>query len=371
MTLDSSKSSSIADEKRASSSFYSKYHFLKGKGNTAPDQASGAEKKFLPTPKAQEEKIILHGSTSWCYFFVHNRKVDWAEKQLQHDHRQYFIHKTIKYVQRPAGKHGVRKVSVPTVSGLVFLQGNVKEIQAYVNSSFPFYHLCKDCSTQRVAVISNAQMQPFMRVAELDPDRIRFLLRPFLYYAKNHTLLRITSGPMAGLEGYVVRIARDRRLVMDVGGMSIALSGIHNEHFEEVERTDTKSATAVATRQLSEAQTFIDHYFQPVKTEVDVEHQCESIKLLRQHVLDDLATDKITLADAYAALRFMLDEVDYYYGSQLNMSPDQFRPITQVAIEVLRTLQQLTASLSPLDVLHQRFETDHDELMAQQGYLFD
>lgn len=371
MTLDSSKSSSIADEKGASNSFYSKYHFLKGKGHTASDHASGAEKKFLPTPKAQEEKKTLHGSTSWCYFFVHNRKVGWAEQQLQRDRRQYFIHKSIKYVQRPAGKHGVRKVSVPTVSGLVFLQGNVKEIQNYVSSNFPFNHLCKDCSTQRVAVISNVQMQPFMRVAELDPDRIRFLLRPFTYYAQNHTLLRITSGPMAGLEGYVVRIARDRRLVMDVGGMSIALSGIHNECFEEVAKTEVKNATTAIVRQLSEAQMFIDHYFHPIKTTAELAQQCESIKQLRQHVLDDLATDKIILADAYAALRFMLDEVDYYYGSQLNMSSEQFCPITQVAIEILQTLQQLTVSLPPLDALHQRFEIDRDELMAQQGYLFD
>lgn len=371
MTLDSSKSSSIANERGASSSFYSKYHFLKGKGNTAPDHASGAEKSLLPNPMAQEEKNTSHGSTSWCYFFVHNRKVDWAEKQLQRDQQKYFIHKTIKYVQRPAGKHGVRRVSVPTVSGLVFLQGSVKEVQTYVSQSFPFYHLCKDCSTQRVAVITNAQMQPFMRVAELDPDRIRFLLRPFLYYAKNHTLLRITSGPMAGLEGYVVRIARDRRLVLDVGGITMALSGIHNEHFEEVESGEAKKSTTATIRQLSEAQSFIDHYFQPIKTTEEVAQQCESIRLLRQHVLDDLAVDKITFTDAYAAFRFMLDEVDYYYGPQLSMSSDAFRPVSQIAIELLQTLQQLLTPLPPLDTLRQRFETDRDELMAQQGYLFE
>lgn len=371
MALDSTKSSSIANEKGTLSSFYDKYQFLKGKGDTAPDHASDAEKRLLPNPKAPEEKKTIHGSTSWCYFFVHNRKVDWAEKQLQRDHRQYFIHKTIKYVQRPAGKHGVRKVSVPTLSGLVFVQGSVRDLQAYVNSNFPFYHLCKDCSTQRVAVITNAQMQPFMRVAEVEPDRIRFLLRPFHYYAKNHTLLRITSGPMAGLEGYVVRIARDRRLVMDVGGITMALSGIHNEHFEEVEKTDGKIATTIAARQLSEAQTFIDHYFQPVKTVLDVLQQCESMKQLRRHVLDNLAADKISLIDAYEALRFMISEVDYYYGHELSASSVLFRPIIQIATELLQTLRQLIAPLPPLDALHQRFETDRDEFMAQQGYLFE
>lgn len=79
-------------------------------------------------------------------------------------------------------------------------------------------------------------MQPFMRVAEISPERIRFLLHPYHYYARNRILLRISTGEMAGLEGYIIRIDRDRRLVMDVGGLSVAISGIHAEHFEEVEQ---------------------------------------------------------------------------------------------------------------------------------------
>lgn len=369
MTLDSSKSSSIADE-RGTSLFYEKYRFLKGTSGTAPDKTSGAEKKLLPKPKEKEENKTTYSSTAWCYFFVPNHRVDWVENQLQRDQRQYFIHKTIKYVHRSAGRHGVRKVSVPTVSGLVFLQGNVKSLQSYMNDAFPFYHLCKNCSTRTVAVISNAQMQPFMQVAQIEPDRIRFLLRPFTYYAQNHTLLRITSGPMAGLEGYVVRIARDRRLVMDVGGMSIALSGIHNECFEEVEKVCKKSSTT-AVRPLNGQDAFIDRYFQPIKTEADVAHQCESITLLRQHTLDDYAADNLSLTDAYTALRFMLDEVDFYYASQINTQANIMQPIVKAAIEVLHTMQQLISSLPPLDALRQRFETDYDELMTQQGYLFD
>lgn len=78
-----------------------------------------------------------------------------------------------------------------------------------------------------------------MRVAETEPERLRFLLRPFVYYSKNRTLLRIVTGEYAGLEGYVIRIARDRKLVMDVGGMAVALSGVHAERFEEVNKNET------------------------------------------------------------------------------------------------------------------------------------
>ena len=85
-----------------------------------------------------------------------------------------------------------------------------------------------------------------MRIAETDPARIRFLLRPFDYYAQNRTLLRITTGEYAGLEGSVIRIARDRKLVMDVGGMSIAISGIHAERFEEVDKSPVAPSSAPA-----------------------------------------------------------------------------------------------------------------------------
>ena len=74
-----------------------------------------------------------------------------------------------------------------------------------------------------------------MRVLETSPERVRFLLRPFKYYAGGNVKLRITSGFFAGLEGYVIRIDRDRRLVMNVGGMSVAISGVHCETFEVVE----------------------------------------------------------------------------------------------------------------------------------------
>ncbi|MCM1109228.1 MAG: hypothetical protein NC388_09310 [Clostridium sp.] len=82
-----------------------------------------------------------------------------------------------------------------------------------------------------------------MCLIETDPGSICFLLHPFRYYTDGNTKLRITTGFLAGLEGYVIRIDRDRRLVMNVGGMGVVISGIHCETFEVVEKQgrDTKS----------------------------------------------------------------------------------------------------------------------------------
>ena len=207
MKPDGTSSFSTADEKLVSP---------EGNHVTEPDVKTGpAIKKYRHSD-----------GTTWSYIFVLNSKVKKLEMLLEEDGRTYFVHKTVRYF-RKQGKQKVRHQEVPTVSGLVFFQGYPKEIQAYLDQYFPNVRLCKNCSTGKVAEIPDAQMQPFMRVAETSPDRIRFLLHPYHYYARNRILLRITTGEFAGLERYIIRIDRDRRLVMDVGGLSVAISGVH------------------------------------------------------------------------------------------------------------------------------------------------
>ncbi len=172
--------------------------------------------------------------TSWCYLFIHHTKVDAFTERLDNDKMSYFIHKTVIYRHKKQSR-GVCSIERPTISGLVFLQGLPADLQSYLDIKCPTFHLVNDCSTHQPAVIPDSVMQPFMRVLETSPERIRFLLHPFSYYACGNIKLRLVSGFLAGVEGYVIRIDRDRRLVMDVGGMSVAISGIHCERFEVVE----------------------------------------------------------------------------------------------------------------------------------------
>ena len=70
---------------------------------------------------------------------------------------------------------------------------------------------------------------------ESEPERITFLRDPFVKFSKDHVKLRVLTGIMAGQEGYVVRILRDRQLVMDLGGYAVAISNVHKEDFEIAE----------------------------------------------------------------------------------------------------------------------------------------
>ena len=369
MILDSSSSHSIAKDLPCFQLLENK-DTLRDKHVSAPDKQTDAEIKLYPNAKhvGKEENNV---STSWSYLFVHNQKVKSIEATLKKDGQPYFIHKRIKYVARQ-GQKGMREMTVPSVSGLIFLQGTPKELQNYLNEKVPGYRLCHNCSTGKVAVIPHAQMEPFMRVAEIAPERIRFLLHPFVYYSRNHTLLRIVSGEFAGLEGYVVRIARDRRLVMDVCGMTIAIAGVHAERFEEVGKNEEThhSRATYYRRNLHEQKAFIDRYFHQIKSIDEIAPQTESICLLLQQTLADFNDGKIEWAETYAALHFMIEEIGYYYAPVLERFGENLRPILDAGRQVVRALEQLLSTSIEDEDLLQRCEAQCEELRANYGYLF-
>lgn len=103
-----------------------------------------------------------------------------------------------------------------------------------------------DCSTRKAAVIPDSVMQPFMRIAGTDPSRIRFLVNPLTHYAEGNTLVEIMTGPLAGLQGYIIRIDRDRKLVIGVGDMTVAIGGVHKENFEKSKKSRAPSTSGNA-----------------------------------------------------------------------------------------------------------------------------
>ena len=176
----------------------------------------------------------------WGYLYLHNMTVPVFERQMNAYNAAHpdaphacFVHRSYSYKQKTE-RGGVKKELKPTVSGLVFLQGTTRDLQAFLRPYHPQYHLVKDRSRNAPASITNAVMQPFMTVLRNNPERVTFLRDPFEKFARDHVKLRVLTGIFAGYEGYIVRIDRDRQLVFDFGGHAVALRGIHKEDFEEV-----------------------------------------------------------------------------------------------------------------------------------------
>lgn len=385
MKQDCTVSQSTADETKRFQTSESN-EFPEGTHVSEPDEMTGSAikkcsqvNKETETEKESISVVIPNNDdkdncTSWSYLFVHNQKVKSIEEQLKKDGVTHFVHKTIKYVPRHRNRGGMREVEIPSVSGLIFLQGNPEILQDYLDKNIKPYKLCKNCSTGKIATIPCNQMEPFMRVAETEPERLRFLLRPFIYYSKNRTLLRIVTGEYAGLEGYVIRIARDRKLVMDVGGMAVALSGVHAERFEEVNKNeaDKKERELFYKRNLHERNAFIDRYFHQVKTAQEVSAQVENIEILRLQTLVDVRDKKLDMKDAYDTFYFMIEEIGYYYAPFIDYFKDELRPIFEAGRTVKEEIEKAIKIFKDSDKeLHNRCETEFEALQNNYGYLFE
>lgn len=145
----------------------------------------------------------------------------------------------IKCKERRGNSHTEKREHFKTseqlvAGGIVFIQGCPKDIQFFFTSKSLPFRLVYDCATHKPAEIPDQVMRPFRQLVEIGSKRIGILPKPFSHYAAGHVRLRIVSGQLKGLEGYVLRINHDRKLVMQVGQLTLAISGIHREEFEEV-----------------------------------------------------------------------------------------------------------------------------------------
>ena len=163
--------------------------------------------------------------SAWCYVNLHYRRATTFKAQVEAVDAgiRCFVHTTVRHTKM---KHGVKTTEQPTVSGLVFLQGTVKALQQFLDENFSGVRLARDRATGRTAVISDTQMQPFMAVEIME---VKINESNFKEEVLNSTK------PLAGQEGYLVRIARDRKLVMEIGGMTVAIGNVHKEQFAPTE----------------------------------------------------------------------------------------------------------------------------------------
>ena len=189
-------------------------------------------KESGPTNKTSE--------SPWGYIFIQHMSAASFQKNLETrkiegDFRpKCFVHRTVKYKRNPKGK-GIVKEDKPTISGLVFLQGRTKQLKSFLIHNYPQYFLVNNCSTGKPASIADSVMRSFMKIMEEEPERVTFLRDPFEKFARDHVKLRVLTGILAGQEGYVVRILKNRQLVMNFGGYAVAINNVHNEDFEIAE----------------------------------------------------------------------------------------------------------------------------------------
>lgn len=371
----------------------------------------------------------------WSYLFIRKRDAEYFSLKAETEGGfRTFIHRTIITDEsgkptkgKPNGSAQAREASNgttegrPTISGLIFIQGKTKVIRKYLWERFPQYHLVNDCSTRKAAVIPDSVMQPFMRIAGTDPSRIRFLVNPLTHYAEGNTLVEIMTGPLAGLQGYIIRIDRDRKLVIGVGDMTVAIGGVHKENFEKVEEV----ARAVNTRQRArrqaeqrrlreriEANVNADVVLQPPDSDRNSceEHRSASGKKPRTAMPDpdprfltpiqqkvdtafftpetfndvlvittniELWTERArrlmqagNLADASEILTFLLEEIGYWFTNIYKKKSIDLTPVKKAGNNAYKTALTILDNKHLPERARQDLETNLDSQILRYGYIF-
>lgn len=369
-----------------------------------PDMETPASTDMEPT------RDKSHDPVPWSYLFIRKRDAEYFSLKAETEGGfRTFIHRTIITDEsgkptkgKPNGSVQDREASNgttegrPTISGLIFIQGKTKVIKKYLWQRFPQYHLVNDCSTRKAAVIPDSVMQPFMRIANTDPSRIRFLVNPLTHYAEGNTLVEIMTGPLAGLQGYIIRIDRDRKLVIGVGDMTVAIGGVHKENFEKVEEV----ARAVNIRQRARRQAEQQRLRERIEANVnaDVAPQPPDPRLLTpiQQKVDtafftpetfndilvittniELWTERArrliqagNLADASEILTFLLEEIGYWFTNIYKKKSIDLMPVKKAGNKAYKTALTILDNKHIPERTRQNLETNLDSQMLRHGYLY-
>ena len=402
MQLDSSIGQSIAEEQKIATTNVANDEKTLG-GISAIEQGEscprllvhhdGPQKGLTQNTDKEAIRDQSQAPAPWSYLFIRKRDAEYFSLKAETEGGfRTFIHRTI--VTDESGKSTTE--GRPTISGLIFIQGKTKVIRKYLWERFPQYHLVNDCSTRKAAVIPDSVMQPFMRIANTDPSRIRFLVNPLTHYAEGNTLVEIMTGPLAGLQGYIIRIDRDRKLVIGVGDMTVAIGGVHKENFEKVEEV----ARAVNIRQRARRQAEQRRLREGIKANVnaDVAPQPPDPRLLTpiQQKVDtafftpetfndilvittniELWTERArrliqagNLADASEILTFLLEEIGYWFTNIYKKKSIDLTPVKKAGNNAYKTALTILDNKHLPERTRQDLETNLDSQMLRHGYLF-
>lgn len=118
-------------------------------------------------------------------------------------------------------KNGLKqKVIVPVIHNLIFILSTreiLDQIKQKTASEIPMRYIM-DKATKQPIVIRDTEMNHFIAACGTMDERLIFIpkIEPSL---QKGALVRITGGPFSGIEGRVVRIKKDRRVLVEVNGL--------------------------------------------------------------------------------------------------------------------------------------------------------
>ena len=130
--------------------------------------------------------------------------------------------------ETPSGR---KKVRVPLIHGMIFIRTDKTTSFSLINEHFLRIVYLKDIEGRHSLIVPDKQMADFMLVLNVAANGVEVLnknLRP-------GDRVRVIQGPLAGLEGELIRIHGHKRVVIRLAGViSIATSYIPPSCLERI-----------------------------------------------------------------------------------------------------------------------------------------
>lgn len=116
---------------------------------------------------------------------------------------------------------------------LVFIQTdrNIADVVSEIDGLKAPY---KNRATGLPAIVTEKELNRFKQVLEARSLHAEFLPDAYRRF-ESCPKVRVKAGDFAGLEGRVFRIRHDRKLIISLDNMSVAISGIHHTLLEVIE----------------------------------------------------------------------------------------------------------------------------------------
>lgn len=134
---------------------------------------------------------------------------------------------------------------VPAIHNLIFIKltGSAiadlkKEMEAQVKK-IPLRYII-DNETKKPLIVPESDMDSFMKVAGSKDEGLIYLTAGVDEYPKlvSNDKVRVTGGPYEGAEGYVVRVKKDRRVMVKIAGTCAVLTSfVHPSLLEKIEKS--------------------------------------------------------------------------------------------------------------------------------------
>lgn len=123
---------------------------------------------------------------------------------------------------------------IPAVNNLLFAFSDQQTLYEYILSEgeYSMTRFIWDRTTRRPIVVPAKQMEDFIRICDVSADDALYLSE-LDEKLKNGAPVRVAFGPLAGVEGRVVRIRKSRRILVELPGLvSVASTYIPVEYLE-------------------------------------------------------------------------------------------------------------------------------------------